>query len=95
MLAGPDVDAGSISILRHDSVRSHIDPVGVGIFGDDEMTGAQTAAAILLVKQGRGKLEQIDSIAVLGVFLYRSTINFDSMQRHTMLHSLVVHAGEL
>jgi len=76
VLAGTDVDAGAVAVLQHDPVSADVDPVGIGIFSYNEMTGTEVAAAILLMQQGRGKIEQIDLLAFLHIFLCRADFYF-------------------
>jgi hypothetical protein len=81
VLAGTDINAGAVAVLQHDAVSADVDPVGIGIFGYDEMTGAEISAAVLFMQQGRGKIEQIDLLAFLHIFLCRADFYFHSRQR--------------
>jgi len=81
VLAGPDVNTRRIFLLSHHPIGAHVDPLGVGIFGDDEMAGAQITAAVFFVQKRRGKIRQVDFITLLNIFVNIAAGHFDSRQR--------------
>ncbi len=94
VLAGTDVDAGAVTILQHDAVGADVYPIRIGIFGDDQVAGADITAAVFFVQQRRGKIEEVDLCAFLGVFVYRAARYFRHGDWRTMFHFFMIGAGE-
>src|SRR6266508_128104 len=94
VLSRTDVNPSRVLVLRHDPVGADIDPTGIGIFGDDQVSSAEVAAAVFFVQQRRGKFPEIHLVVFLNILMDGPTFHFRHRNRHAVLDFLMVHPGE-
>ena len=81
MLARRDVKRDGVFALEHDAIGAGVDPMLFGIFGDDQIVGADVAAAVFFMPARNRKGFEVD-IFVDAVFKDRRV--FDELGRHRL-----------
>src|SRR5262245_35084883 len=59
------------------------------------MTGADIAAAVFFMEKRRGKIEEVDLISLLQIFINLSALHFFHWNWHRALHLFMVNSHEL
>ena len=80
-------------VMDHEPVGAPVHPIGLGVLGDDQIPGAQIAAAVALVHHGHRQVEQIDLVARNDDVLARRVVDHD--RRDHLVLALGVDLVEL
>src|SRR5256885_16292785 len=88
-------DADSLRVVHHHAVGAAVDPVFLGIAHDDDVVGADVAAAVQLVQEGDRELEHVDFAVAHDVFEHGSALH-DARRDGTMgLHAVTIGAHHI
>ena len=90
VLARAHPQAHRVLVVNHDPVSAEVDPVGIRVLHDHQVTGADIAAAVQLMQERNGELQQVDVLVAIDVFQNRAGIDETRGDRREILHTVAI-----
>ena len=92
VLAGRNPDRDVVLVLHHGAIGGAVDPVLLRVAHDDEIVGADEAAAVLLVQERHREFEQVDLVVAVDILEHRALADGLRRDRAVGLHAVAIGA---